>query len=408
MKTNLLVSGILLGATALAWGGSEGWEERATADLLNGRSTSSAVWTGREMIVFGGEGMGVSFVDGARYDLSKDSWTRLPAEGGPSSRTGHTAVWTGKEMIVWGGFGGLWGRNTNRNDGARYSPAHDSWKPVSTRNAPAARFDHTAVWTGIEMIVWGGFTDAHSRYAGGHADAQLNSGGAYNPNTDTWRRLSTRGTPARRCWHSAVWTGKEMIVWGGGNGSRGFNDGGRYDPATDTWQPISTKEAPCARVHHVAVWAAQGNEHGCGAGDMIVWGGAAREGDAQTDYYRDGARYNPDTDTWSPISTQGTPKGRILTKAVWTGKELLLWGGVNDARADGVGDSSRYVGTGAGYNPATDTWREMVPEGGPSPRLTGGVWTGESLLIFGGWNGRHLNDTWLYSPKRMMAQRAEQ
>ena len=32
----------------------------------------------------------------------------------------------------------------------------DSWTATSTTNAPSARFLHTAVWTGIEMIVWGG------------------------------------------------------------------------------------------------------------------------------------------------------------------------------------------------------------------------------------------------------------
>src|SRR5207247_6100434 len=44
----------------------------------------------------------------------------------------------------------------------------DSWTATSTTNAPAGRFAHTAVWTGSEMIVWGG-------YNGGF----LNTGGRY-------------------------------------------------------------------------------------------------------------------------------------------------------------------------------------------------------------------------------------
>ena len=32
----------------------------------------------------------------------------------------------------------------------------DTWTPTTLTNAPAARFGHTAVWTGSEMIVWGG------------------------------------------------------------------------------------------------------------------------------------------------------------------------------------------------------------------------------------------------------------
>src|SRR4029077_1154639 len=73
----------------------------------------------------------------------------------PVSGPGHTAVWTGSEMIVWGGsddtifMGDL-------NTGGRYNPSTDSWVATSTTNAPTARVGHTAVWTGTEMIVWGG------------------------------------------------------------------------------------------------------------------------------------------------------------------------------------------------------------------------------------------------------------
>ena len=42
---------------------------------------------------------------------------------------------------------------------------------------------------------------------------------------------------ARR-FHTAVWTGSEMIVWGGYYASYPYrlNTGGRYDPATDNWR----------------------------------------------------------------------------------------------------------------------------------------------------------------------------
>src|SRR6266403_3317813 len=32
----------------------------------------------------------------------------------------------------------------------------DTWTPTTTANAPDGRLLHTAVWTGAEMIVWGG------------------------------------------------------------------------------------------------------------------------------------------------------------------------------------------------------------------------------------------------------------
>ncbi len=42
------------------------------------------------------------------------------------------------------------------NSGGRYDPSTDSWTATTTINAPEARWAHTMEWTGSEMIVWGG------------------------------------------------------------------------------------------------------------------------------------------------------------------------------------------------------------------------------------------------------------
>ena len=77
--------------------------------------------------------------------------------------------------------------------------------PTSTANAPGQRDSHAAVWTGTEMIVWGGFGQGN----------YVNTGGRYNPNTDSWTATSTTNAPSCTLHHTAVWTGSEMIVWGG-------------------------------------------------------------------------------------------------------------------------------------------------------------------------------------------------
>ena len=91
------------------------------------------------------------------------------------------------------------------NTGGRYNPSTDSWTATSTTNAPDGRYYHTAVWTGSEMIVWGGYG----------AGTYFNTGGRYNPSTDSWTATSTTSWPIGRAYHTAVWTGSEMIVWGG-------------------------------------------------------------------------------------------------------------------------------------------------------------------------------------------------
>ncbi len=121
-------------------------------------------------------------------------------------------------MIVWGGADAFCGFGVTLNDGARYNLSSDNWTPLPAADAPSPRMYHTAVWSGSEMIIWGGD-------AGGKAF--LNDGGRYNPSTNTWVALPSAGAPAARTLHTAVWTGSEMIIWGGVNEEDTFNDGAR-------------------------------------------------------------------------------------------------------------------------------------------------------------------------------------
>src|SRR6478672_8208160 len=97
----------------------------------------------------------------------------------------------------------------------------DTWTATSTANAPTARAYHKSVWTGTEMIVWGGYDGTN----------YFNTGGRYNPSTDSWIPTSTTNAPKGRYGHTAVWTGSEMIVWSGSY----WNTGGRYNPIMDSW-----------------------------------------------------------------------------------------------------------------------------------------------------------------------------
>jgi hypothetical protein len=56
-------------------------------------------------------------------------------------------------MIVWGGFAT---NSLGLNSGSRYNPSTNSWTATTTGDVPDSRYDHTAVWDGSEMIVWGG------------------------------------------------------------------------------------------------------------------------------------------------------------------------------------------------------------------------------------------------------------
>jgi len=225
-------------------------------------------------------------------------WETTTTVNAPSPRFIHTATWTGDKMIVWGGYDG----NNYVNTGGIYDPATDTWAPIDTTGAPTTRFNHTAVWTGDKMIVWGGFDGA----------AAVNTGGIYDPASDSWSPIDTTGAPSARRLHTAVWTGDKMIVWGGYDGSS-INTGGIYDPTNNEWSAISAVNAPSARYHHGTVWT--GNE-------MIVWGGSANGTN-----FNSGGIYDPTNDIWSSTSSAYSPSARYAPSAVWTGSSMIIWGG---------------------------------------------------------------------------------
>ena len=86
------------------------------------------------------------------------------------------------------------------------------------------------------------------------AHDQLRRAALYDPLTDSWKPMRTTGAPSPRKNHAAVWTGREMVVWGGRDGDRFFNDGARYDPATDAWKPVPLPALLLPRKSMTTVW----------------------------------------------------------------------------------------------------------------------------------------------------------
>jgi hypothetical protein len=129
--------------------------------------------------------------------------------------------------------------------GGRYDPSTNSWTPTSIKNAPTERYDHAAVWTGHEMIVWGGFGCIDPPLC--HTITYLNTGARYDPSTDGWVATTVANAPSGRESPSAVWTGSEMIVWGGffhDSSNHYLNTGGRYcaQPSTPMVQAAVSRK----------------------------------------------------------------------------------------------------------------------------------------------------------------------
>jgi N-acetylneuraminic acid mutarotase len=347
------------------------WQGATPAPVI-ARQSPAAVWTGTEVLYWGGFSSATPLRSGGRFKPTTNLHTTIPLGGAPSGWNGHSAVWTGSEMIIWGGRDGTTGDNYFLT-GAAFNATTGTWTALGTANAPAARREHTAVWTGTEMIVWGGVN-------GVNGTNRLDSGAKYEPITGTWTTLSGFDAPSPRSGHSAVWTGSEMIIWGGSGAGGALGDGARYHPATNSWTTISAVNAPAARTSHTAVWTGS---------EMIVWGGI----NAGLSTVSSGARYHPGTDTWTALPVANAPEARVSHTAVWSGKDMIVWGGLN-------GQFGSALFTGARYAPESNTWTTTADDLVATQRY-GHVafWTGGSMhVLFGRQGPNYFADVLKYTP----------
>lgn len=332
---------VTVNGTALVWGGARGgwFSDGDTAmdglilDPASGRARrirpprmpafrpEAAAWTGHELVVVGGAADFDRGVVAAAYSPARRSWETIRF---PFRRPGgFEGAWTGRELLLWGG-------PDRSEDPSRRGLVYDTITRRWRKTAPApggGRWSHSVVWTGSEMIVFGG----------GDADAELSRGLAYEAASDSWREIAPAPISARE-WLPLVWTGREVVAWGGSSVSRSMADGAAYDPAADSWRKLPP--APLRGRHrHSAVWTGS---------EVIVFGGY--------DYRRsfaDGAAYDPVANRWRRLP-RAPVRPRFDHAAVWTGEEMLVFGGTWDAGHISLGD-------GASYDPVTNSWRRVIP-----------------------------------------------
>lgn len=350
---------------------TSGWHPIPEAPIT-ARYDHVAAWAGDEMLVWGGRDRADTyFRDGAAYDRRTQVWRRIP-QAPIDGRVHAASAWTGEKLLVVGGWAAPPGDTIEVqpdggtgmryfSDGAAYDLATDSWRTIAPFPLQP-RADAAAVWTGQELLIWGGRTFNTGPVA------FFDNGAAYDPAKDTWRILAA--APLRpRAGHSTVWTGRELVVYGGVasmNTFEAFRDGAAYDPGTDTWRGIAsgpqTQGNPSMRFN-AAAWTGE---------EMIIWTG------------RKTAAYNPASNQWRRAADDPFPGFERIVgpgSVVWTGSQMLTWGGWGELDDP---DRGGPQADGAAYVPATDSWAKL--EESPLQPRDGHtlVWTGYELIIWGG------------------------
>ncbi|MCU1390491.1 MAG: hypothetical protein JWL72_3829, partial [Ilumatobacteraceae bacterium] len=342
---------------------SPGSSRPIPAAPIGARSSSAFAWSGKELIVWGGYGTtGTPAApsatdgtanDGAAFDVAAGTWRTL-APGPLSARSSAASVWTGTELLVWGGVNG----STELSDGAAYDPTLDKWQPIAA-GGPTNTGSPLAVWDGTEMIVIGGSFS-------GPRDP---SAAAYNPVTDTWRTLAHPPGNPQLPIARAVWFDNAVYVLGLGQipdapppvGGRTDNSYiHRYDPANDTWTELPT---PVAGSSLVAT-----NDSLLLLNPRPFAQSASLSSDGQ----------------WELLD--GPPPGTPLATgtAVWTGEDVVF------------SDGSDFAVV---YRPSTRQWGK-VADGTNWNRATANVVAADGLVAR--WSGYPLNPTTTSDPAGLL------
>ena len=350
IAASALAGGLLIGAIQVADAGEraaphsaqhQGWDRLPLPPEV--RDGNSYLATDDRILVFGGCGLRPKYDcratrDGFSYSPATDRWSRIAKA--PFGTMG-ASVWTGDEAVFLN-TGTLYKQtgSPRRLRGLAFDPEDDSWRRLP--QAPLRVKNSDAIWTGSEVIVWGG---------GGKSSKAAADGAAYDPVTDEWRKIAR--APINLNNVNLTWTGSEMVALGsrldfGNHASTRVAVGAAYDPASDSWRRIA--DSMLSPQAESTAWA---------GGRVVAY-----------DYSPDYQLYNPATDTWSPKRPMPMRFGECYPDSI------AVPGGV----------IANFCGQVAAYDAGTRSWTKVT--GGLTRRKLHGYrvnfWGQASLGALGG------------------------
>jgi hypothetical protein len=265
-----------------------------------------------------------------------------------------------------------------------------SWRALPAPPAGITRLGAYGFWTGS------GFLDGQAAAAGGESIGR--SIAEYLPSQDRWMGLAPFPGAARPEQASAFVRGHLLVAGGGPTGDELWD----LTLGTGTWTRAAALPVPSVPAHLVptdngvlAVFVSEGGPTTVGVYDLdhdswqvidtrrglpdaaaavwtgtelLLWGGIDAKGDAKAT----GIAVNPGTGQVTDLPTAPI-QARSVPTGTWTGKEAVFLGGLHDARTPAVGA--------AAFDPTTRTWRTIADAPIPLARTTPAVWTGRQVVI---------------------------
>lgn len=169
-------------------------------------------------------------------------WRTRSVDAGPLSDGVNSAeiVWAplGDDLFVAG-----------HDEAAILATGSGTWRPVASPPRSLLAPGAAIVWTGAELLFWGGSDPSF--------DGPNGEGLAYSPRTNTWRTMAAAPIDLRAPRVYGLVDG-ELMIWGGirfdgplelpasAPAAREYEDAASYDPSTNSWRPLNSNAPPGA------------------------------------------------------------------------------------------------------------------------------------------------------------------
>lgn len=292
------------------------WISMETEGSPSARGFASAAFLDGKYVLFGGcdstSGTPAALSSGVTYDISNNTWgSSTPVLN--QARALSSVVTTDAGIFVFGGVPTCYdGSVVNSGLEVLYSLS-DSWSSIQTNLEPSGRFGSSLIWTGDDLIVYGGSQPFSAAVSSG---ALLSLGSA-------WKDISCPLSGCERGGQFAAFFDNGMLhVWGGGPyGSA--PDGLLYDIDHKTWYnwvvPTNTPDftevqpvtAPSFADDNRRLYYLSDNGH------VLI--------------------FDRKTQSWTDDNSSPLTGFCAQAAAAWTGSELVAWGGFCNGNLSSVG-----------------------------------------------------------------------
>lgn len=314
--------------------------------------------------------------DGGSAEVSTSGagpgWEAVSAPPLPSTE-GPVLAWTGRELVLFGGDRARNSREVDMSDeGAAYDPTTGTWRLLAESPFDAL-YGVAGVWTDDRLVVAG--TPCPEEVPGdSSATPDCEPGGVvaamYDPEADAWETVAGPDDQAFRDATGA-------IAHGATGDAAVFEIGAslwRISPASGQWQrlpgpPLDQREVLCSSATGVTAVAVAERSQASSA-----------EGAAPPDFSRTPATMRASTlargaSRWSDVAETGSGQAPLVSVGICAGDSVLTL-----PAADG--EMERTAGLGR-YDARSGAWHQMAPAPVAINTRPGNTWTGAEVVVFG-------------------------